>query len=136
MWVSLGNPGQPLADLSLGINGDGHLELFARTTGQQLWHVWQAEPGGTWTDWTLFSTETDTATAITLAHNADTRLELFRIDPDGAVSHSWQLAPNAGWSDWTPLSNPEPASVLTVTRNADGRLELFIGTSAVWHTYQ
>jgi hypothetical protein len=136
MWTSLGNPGMPVADLSLGINGDGHLEVFALTTGQEIWHMWQSSPGGAWTGWTIFSAETDTASAMSVAHNADTRLELFRIDPGGAVLHSWQVAPNADWSAWTPLVNPEPASTLNVTRNADGRLELFIVSSAVWHAYQ
>jgi hypothetical protein len=136
MWTSLGNPGTAVADLSLGINGDGHLEVFALTTAQEIWHIWQTSPGGAWTDWTIFSTASDTAIAITAAENADTRLELFRVDPNGAVLHSWQIAPNAGWSDWAPLDNPNPASALNLARNADGRLELFIVAGDVWHAYQ
>src|SRR5579864_6901723 len=140
MWTSLGNPGQAVADLTTAINADGHLEVFALTSGQQLWHNWQGSPGGDWVGWTIFSSETDTAAAIALGHNADTCLELFRIDAGGAVSHSWQVAPNADWSAWTPLNNPESASALGVTRSVDGRLEIFLApsdpTSTVWHAYQ
>ena len=104
MWTSLGNPGQAAADLAPGINGDGRLEVFALTTGQQVWHNWQVSPGGDWAGWSLFSSESDTGTAIGVAENADGRLEIFRLDTSGAVLHSWQLAPNAGWSAWDPLS--------------------------------
>jgi hypothetical protein len=136
MWTSLGNPGEPVAHLALGINGDGHLEVFALTAAQHVWHAWQSSPGGAWGDWSLFSATADMGVALAVAQNADTRLELFRIDPSGAVFHSWQEAPNAGWSSWNPLNNAEAASALGAMRNADGRLELFIVTSAVWHAYQ
>src|SRR5262245_13794394 len=143
MWTTLGHPGQVVADLSLGINGDGRLEVFALTNQQQIWHIWQVSPGGDWAGWSLLSSASVTASAIAVGQNADTRLELFGIDTGGAVLHSWQLAPSADWSDWSdwsPMVNPEPGGGLTVVRSADGRLEIFLTpsnvASNVWHAYQ
>src|ERR1700694_80427 len=140
MWTTLGSPGQAVVDLALGTNADGHLEVFALTNAQQIWHNWQVSPGADWGGWNLFGTAADTGIALAAAQNADTRLELFRVDPGGSVWHSWQVAPNADWSAWTPLPNPEGARAVLVVRNADGRLELFAVSSAatgtVWHAWQ
>jgi hypothetical protein len=140
MWTSLGNPGEPLAGLSLGPNADGHLEAFALTSAREVWHTWQVSPGGDWGGWTIFGSQADGATFITVAQNADTRLELFRIDSAGAVWYSSQLAPNADWSTWTPMDNPEAADSLVVVRNADGRLEIFVAPTSAsgnsWHAWQ
>src|SRR5579859_448329 len=140
MWTSLGGPGTAVANLSLAINSDGHLEVFALTIDQHVWHTWQVSPGGEWAAWTALTGDSDMRTAIAVAQNADTRLELFGVDPSGAVWQSSQSAPNSDWSAWSQLNNPEPAAALTVTRNADGRLEIFLAptssTGNVWHAYQ
>jgi hypothetical protein len=32
-------------------NADGRLEFFTLSTDGALWHIWQMDPGGVWSDW-------------------------------------------------------------------------------------
>lgn len=80
---------------AVGMNADGRLEVFARTTSGQVTHVWQ-NPGD----------QTSWGGALTLFRNAASdpevfntkggRMEVFAQAPDGTVEHSWQLQPVAG----------------------------------------
>jgi hypothetical protein len=78
-----------------------------------------------------------------IVNNEDGRLELFARGGDGALTRTCQVAPGGAWSEWESLGVPHPefrspdgrftfggmASVPTVGRNRDGRLEAFaVGT--------
>jgi len=57
--------------------------------------------------------------------NSDGRLEAFAIAAwDNSVWHIWQTSPGGSWSQWESLGGW--ADQLSVTRNRDGRLELFV----------
>jgi hypothetical protein len=48
-WLSHGSAGGGFAgDPTLALNGDGRLELFVRGSDGALWHRWQKERGGAW----------------------------------------------------------------------------------------
>ena len=155
-WASLGGPPDTpprntLFFVAVGVNADGHLEVFAFTS-YALWHIWQAlnGPNDGWSDWASLGSSEDSTDALTVAANADGRLEVFASGSYGALWHIWQ-APNDGWSDWASLGRPQavvpPSSYLlspvAVGRNQDGRLEVFAtniyngGTQwGVWHIWQ
>jgi hypothetical protein len=72
-------------------------------------------------------------------NNEDGRLELFARGWNGALLHTCQVNPGGAWSEWESLGVPHPefrspdgrfvygtmSSVPTVSRNRDGRLEVF-----------
>ena len=80
---------------AVGMNADGRLEVFARTTSGLVKHVWQ-NPGDE-TSWggalTLFQSA---ASDPEVFNTKGGRMEVFAQAPDGTVEHSWQLQPVAG----------------------------------------
>ena len=152
-WQSLGTPANGPSwadsDIVLARNSDGRLEA-AVLVGDDgaIWHAWQTEPGKGWSEWrSLGRPELRTGlspwsvpSTPAMMVNADGRLELFTL-AEGAVWHRWQLKAARGpWHDWHSLGGPRPGltgSVLTVGRNKDGRLELFVEFEGeVWHMWQ
>jgi hypothetical protein len=156
-WESLGRPpGNPPAgqlgrpgwdstfpQFDVGRNADGRLEVFVLTAEGVLWHIWQSAPNGDWSEWEpLGLPPGGLDKSPVVARNADGRLEVFAVTPTPHVLwHIWQTAPNNGWSDWAPLGTPPGGtltSALAVSRNEDGRLEVFGRglDTRVWHTWQ
>jgi hypothetical protein len=45
--------GSASGDTCVAQNADGRLEVFARAydDSAHLWHIWQMEPNGVWSDW-------------------------------------------------------------------------------------
>jgi hypothetical protein len=154
-WLSLGDTTFTYAP-SVGINGDGRLEVFAVKSGGDAWHVWQTAPNSGWVAWNNFKTSTTSPELngpLAVASNKDGRLEVFgRKFPGYTIIHNWQAAPNSGWAfgdgPWASLGTTGSASPTgdpAVGRNGDGRLEVFasaISASSVsyggevWHTWQ
>jgi subtilisin family serine protease len=51
-WASRGSAGGGFASApALALNGDGRLELFVRGRDGALWHCWQEQQGGAWSEW-------------------------------------------------------------------------------------
>jgi hypothetical protein len=110
-----------------------------------LWHAWQRQPGGPWSSWDSLDAPPEherPAGSPVLGRNEDGRLELFTVAA-GAVWHRWQQEAGQGpWHRWHSLQQPSGSrlSLATpvVTRNHDGRLELFAvdRVGAVWHIWQ
>ena len=38
-------------DVAVSRNQDGRLEVFVRGEDNHLWHIWQLQPNGDWSDW-------------------------------------------------------------------------------------
>jgi hypothetical protein len=139
--------------IALARNRDGRLELVATTGGAEgfggdVWHAWQTAPNGSWTGWSRLGRRPGGgASAPAVARNADGRLEVAVVGGDGTVWHRWQTAPNNHWSSqWESfgeLGDQRAMAWLVLTRNADGRLEVFVPANndvgderAVWHRWQ
>ena len=64
-----------------------------------------------------------------MAPSADGRLELFLTGADGNIYHSWQVQASDGWSaPWVSEGSAGggfTAAAPALSRNGDGRLELF-----------
>src|SRR5690349_18462763 len=74
-WAPL--PGATInTDPVPAINVDGRLEVFARGSDSNLWHIWQLAPNGNWSTWeNLGRGPLNAVTATGL--NLDGRLEVF-----------------------------------------------------------
>jgi hypothetical protein len=113
------------------MNTNGRLEVFALGTDGALWHIWQTVPNGTWSSWaSLAKPPTTNSTSLGSGTNADGRIEVFTIGNDGNLWHIWQTAPGGSWSSWNSLGKPGSGlgayMPLSVSRNVDGRLEVFV----------
>lgn len=146
-WTSLNQPGSniTLSSPHAVQNADGRLEVFLNGSDGNLWHIWQLTPGKDWSNWVSLNKPPNT-TSFSIpvaAKNADGRIEAFTVGSDGALWHIWQTAPGNGWGNW--FSSGKPAAGLsgafippTVSRNADGRLEVFANGSdgELYHIWQ
>jgi hypothetical protein len=123
-------------------NHDGRLEVFARGSNRELWHIWQFCPNAYcgWSNWASFGNNID---APLVQANADGRLEVFAGGSEGELLHIWE-APAGGWSGWFSLGDgplfgsSSLTSIPAIAINADGRLEAFarLNDNALWHTSQ
>lgn len=80
-------------------NADGRLEFFTLSTDGALWHIWQMDPGGVWSDWNSLGRAIGAEPVV--FQNADGRLEVFVWGTDNALWHIWQMVPNSGYSGWS-----------------------------------
>ena len=135
-WAELPGRGGFVGRPTVVRSSDQRLEVFCRNSSGELWHVWQTERNGGWSNW---EQRGDRCTSDAAAHlNADGRLELFVNRDGGRVHHAYQRVVNGLWSgmetlgDGTLLDRPDVAS------NGDGRLEV-VGRGldrAIWHIWQ
>ncbi len=142
-WSLLGTPAQQIVNHSVGRNADGRLEVFYSDVNNEIWHIWQTAPNGTWSTSALLNKLANASyySSIAVDENADGRLEVFTI-ADGALWHIWQTTAGGNWyNTWFSSGKPsgmdlQPSPALV--RNADGRLEVFAaGTDgALWHIWQ
>lgn len=148
-WSSLGHPptGLMLEGSPIVVqNDDGRLEVFATGSDNALWHIWQLEPNGSWSNWNSLGKPTNEGIRplFSVHVNDDGRLEAFvlnNISSGNTLWHIWQVAPNGSWSTWASLGNPPGADIISpplASQNKDGRLEAFaIDTNgALWHIWQ
>ena len=143
-WTSLDSPTgwSTQADLEVGKNANGFLEIFTVASDKSLWHRKQAALGDDWSNWASLGQPLlglNGYTAVTA--NKDGRLEVFCTGIDGALWHLWQVAPNGNWSGWASLGKPTGVDLvlsINVHQNADGRLEVFMAGSnnALWNVWQ
>jgi hypothetical protein len=142
-WRWLTNAGLDITGQSLAVtqNDDGRLELFLVGTGDpssvnggDLLHCWQTTPGGDWSEWEFLLGQHSVLSprngnVIAAASDASGTSWLFVIKPDFGVYCSQRAAPGDPWSDWQRLTNDGLdilGTSLTVVKNPDGRLDLFL----------
>jgi hypothetical protein len=120
-WTPLGKPpGASQLDfygMTAAANADGRLEVFAADT-TVLWHRWQKQPGGTWSDWAAMPALNELAGADQLAgdghqsigrpvvvRDANGPLFVFTLPSDGLVRYASQDPHiEGGWSGWRPFT--------------------------------
>jgi hypothetical protein len=131
-------------------NADGRLEVFALAEHAGIWHIWQTTPNGTWSPWALLGNGGPEGLSHLgvphTARNADGRLEVFLNAstlgiPDIVLFHISQVTSGGGWGDWASFDAPTNLSInsdVSVSENADGRLEVFLTNSdqTLWHAGQ
>jgi hypothetical protein len=120
-WSSLGGQLKFVAPATAR-NADGRLEVFACTSDNALWHIWQTAPSNGWSGWQSLGGQV--VGAPIAIENADGRIEVFVRGTDAQLWHIWQTAPNGNWSGWASLGGYMLSTPVAV-RNADGKLEVF-----------
>lgn len=111
------------SSLAAARNDDGHLEVFAISSGHELFHTWQdASSGSGWSAWSSMGGWSD---QIAVSQNRSGRLEVFARGSDQALYHRWQG--DDGWADWARLGNT--IKTFVVAPNANGPLEVFAITA-------
>ncbi len=118
-------------DLAIAMNNDGRLQVFVVGTNNQLYFKTQSTPNSdTWsTAWTSLGGGVKADTSPAVARNSDGRLQVFVIGTNNQLYYKTQSAPNSNtWSTaWTSLGGGIIADTSpAVTRNNDGRLQVFI----------
>ncbi len=146
-WSTLDKPAdRDLSEPLVQTNADGHLEVFAPGNGA-FCNRWQEAPNSNvwrhegWNEKPRPRPDIG-LTWLDAALNPNQRLEVIGFGDDGAVWHAWQVDVPPFWSEWQSLGAP-PARIraadrLTIGRNEDGRLEVFVvgEDGAVWHAWQ
>lgn len=133
-------------NLAVGANEDGRLEVFGVARDSSPWHNWQ-QTGGEWSGWEPFHVASDQRwQKMVVGANEDGRLEVFALAGDGSPWVTWQQRdPNLpAWHDWVQVSawvdltETGKFEELAVSRNRDGRLEVFGLTEndKIWHAWQ
>ncbi len=110
-WTSLGKPlGASQLDfwgMTAAANADGRLEVFAADT-TVLWHRWQKQPGGTWSDWAAMPALHELAGANQMrigspvvVRGIDGLLFVFTLPSDRLVRYTNQSPQvKGGWLGW------------------------------------
>jgi hypothetical protein len=129
-------------------NADGRIELFLNdrtaSIAGSLTHKWQLGDFSSWSPnadpfgWPVTGNVT-AQNPLALAQDARGRIVVATAGPGGAYVRR-QADANSGWADWEQLGRPAgggPSPIVSVDRNADGRLELVTSAGGtVWHTWQ
>ncbi len=132
-FASLG--GSWASDPDVTRNHDGRLEVFAVDHAGAVHHVWQTKANGGWSAWSSLGDAGGGLSGPRAILGHDDKLHVFAVGKDGTTYTAAQES--AGWSHWTSLGGTSTSDV-TVARNEDGRLEIFVrGTDgALWHRWE
>ncbi len=125
-------------------NEDNTLQVFVPTSGDVYWTQQPTPGGGPWPAWTDMTSSSGLGlTNLAAGNNPDGSLSVFGLNSSGVLYTISENAPEIGWaSSWTALNtgsgDPTIMPGYVVTRNLDGRLELFGADSSgnVWHCWE
>ena len=118
----------------VGHNADGRLQTFVVRNGV-VYSQWQTVDGQWSAPRALGGAGGPLAPTLAVGNNADGRLEVFaRRMSDHHIVTAFQTQPNGGWvTAWVDfgspnagLSNADQIGVPTASRNADGRMQIFV----------
>jgi hypothetical protein len=136
-WQSSGAPpgtagvfGPPAAILT----SDGRIEVFVLDGSGTLWNIHQQAPAGSWSGWNSLgnpgSPLDDRPDAVLISNG---RLQVFVRSRDNQLWRRVQPQPGAGapWGNWIAEGTAGGGLIdhPSVARNADGRLEVFMGAN-------
>ncbi|MEV0623184.1 PIG-L family deacetylase [Nonomuraea sp. NPDC050404] len=133
----LSSAGGALANgISVGLNADGRMQIFARRmSDDHVVSLRQTAPGGGWaTTWANHGNSGGGEPAYmgtpAVAANANGRLQIFVKNASGGVSTRVQTAANGTtWSSWTSLGGSNVQDGLSALTDPLGRIELFASTT-------
>jgi hypothetical protein len=130
---------RPTADLAVGKNADGRLEVFWRGLDNRVYHVWHdGSPDDGWSGLAELPAGGLALGPPVVVSDAIGRLQVFIIGLDNALWNNLQTgqAP-LFWTGWATLFGGSITDQ-AIGMNADGRLEAFVRTSDnnLWHKWQ
>lgn len=111
---------------AIATNQDGRLEIFARGSDGNAYHIWENSSDNWVTSWSPLASGSITSD-ISVAITIDGRLQAFARAGDGSLLTSWQVEPNGGWHDWENLGGTlAPGAAPAVALNGWGQLQVFV----------
>jgi ricin-type beta-trefoil lectin protein len=124
----------------------GRSDAFAIGDDRAVWHSHRATPGGAWSNWTSLGGIVGSLTStqygkVTAAVHADGRVVVFVQGTDWGVHINEQQSPGGPFTGWQglPGGGNYLYNTLSVSRNADGRLEVFgvrLQDGRLYHNWQ
>ena len=90
----------------------GRLEVFVVLEDRRIYHTWQDNPGGQFSDLARFGDDEVIAEPAVVSFGG--RIHVFAPRVNGGVVARWEEAPEGAWSSWTLL--PIRMDVLDGTR--------------------
>jgi GlcNAc-PI de-N-acetylase len=135
-WRELG--GQGVSDAASATDASGRLRAVSISNSGQIFEMIDTTSRGAWSSWRPVGNPFYAASNPALALGQDGRLTLLALDSRGALRVNSQAAGSTSWpNSWQNLGGSF-ASAPVVTRNADGRLEVFLrGTDqGLYHFWQ
>lgn len=111
-WESFGPPPgtQVTQDgaIAVGWSADGRRELFVVGKDNNLWHLWQTDLNGNWSNWYSHGAPPGTFLwgGVAVHLNRNNYQELFANAADGNMYSIKQVEPNGGWSGWINFGQP------------------------------
>lgn len=112
---------QDLHGLTLAMNRDGRIEMFALSSGGAAWSVYETAPGSR--NWASKLIGGHDLQQLAPASYFDGRLGLAALGADRHVYFTAQYAPGGDWYNWTGLQGHDIQSIAAAA-NADGRLNV------------
>jgi len=111
-WESFGAPpGTQVTQegaIAVGYSADGRMEVFVVGRDNNLWHLWQTDWSGNWSNWYSHGVPLGTSLfgGVAVHMNRNDYQELFANGADGNLYSIKQVVPNGGWSDWINFGQP------------------------------
>ena len=138
--MDLATPSSSLTSDSSAVSwGDGRIDVFARGSGDRLWHRWYIRGQG-WSVWETLGGVLNSGPGV--SSWAEGRLDVFALGTDNKLKHKWYIR-GQGWfpnGPWENLGAP-PGLSLTSDPSAvswgDGRVDVFARASddGLWHRW-
>jgi hypothetical protein len=140
---SLGGSWDQNADISVGSESDGRLDVFLVDTQGGLFNASQTAINSTaWDGWHSLSSVVPVDARTAVARDANGCLRVFVIGTDGVCYYKTETAPNSptSWASWASLGSNTWATDArpVVTKDQNGAMEVFIvgSNQNLYHNYQ
>ena len=103
---------------------DGHLHVFVRGLQNDLWHIFQQELNGGWSDWESLGGKL-AGTPVPAIREDGMRIIVFSTGSNGKLWYIEQKTGGSGWTESTEHLGGELVGSPVACSNADGRLVVF-----------
>src|SRR5689334_1426049 len=99
-WKSFG--GKLTSSPTAVVKADHRIEVFARGSDGHVWHIWQHEPMGSWSEWSMLGASgghpPGGTSRIECAQNKDGRMQAFLVGADNMLYSAWQEEKDGRWT--------------------------------------
>ena len=135
--MDLATPSSSLTSDSSAVSwGDGRIDVFARGSGDRLWHRWYIRGQG-WSVWETLGGVLNSGPDV--SSWGEGRLDVLVRGADNRLHHKWYIR-GRGWSGWERLGAPSGLSLTSdpgAVSWGDGRIDVFARASddGLWHRW-
>jgi hypothetical protein len=142
-FTSLDGSWDESADVSVGNENDGRIDVFVNDGLGNIWNSYQTANNSTnWGAWHSLASAVPVTARTSVARDASGILNIFVIGTDGVAYTKQETAPNSptSWGPWAALgANTWQTDAKPVTaKDQNGAIELFLvgPDQHVYHNYE